>query len=113
MDEQQLEKLGFNKRFVQPMDFCKVVSKKATKNTPINIGDVVLVATMKPAPEKRSDPYLQRIYAVVLLIKDGKILIPKDDNEHQSWVLDPRFLEHLEEEEEQQFMDLLENGSTD
>ena len=90
------------------MDICRIVSRKGTKASGLKVGETVLVSSTKPMPAKRSDPYLQRIYVVVLLMeKGGKVLIPKDDNEHKAYLMDPRNLEKVSEEDSKKLYELI------
>jgi hypothetical protein len=107
MTPELIEKMNI----VKPMDFCRLVSRKATKDTTLNIGEVVLVAGLKPLPEKRSDPYLQRIYAIVLRVVEDVVQIPKEDNEYVSFIIDPRGLERMSEKEQESFHEKLGDKS--
>ena len=93
---------------IKPMDFCEVSSRRGTKGSGLDVGETVLVASTKPLPEKRSDPYLQRVYAVVLRVtKDGDVLIPKDDNEYKSYLVDPRHLTRVSAERQEVLQELI------
>lgn len=88
---------------IKPMDFCEVVSRKGVKGSGLEVGEIVLVASTRPLPEKRSDQYLQRIYAVVLRVtNDGDVQIPKDgENDYKSYLVDPRHLTKLSDERQE------------
>lgn len=95
---------------IKPMDFCEVSSRKGTKGSGLDVGETVLVASTKPLPEKRSDPYLQRVYAVVLRVTDdGDVLIPKDDNEYKSYLVDPRHLTRVSKERQEELQEAINN----
>lgn len=85
---------------IKSMDFCLACSNKGLKKSGINSGDVLLVVGVKPAPAKRSDPYLQRIYVVVVKVVEGIVQIPKEDNEYKAIVVDPRNLTLIEDQKE-------------
>lgn len=88
---------------IKPMDFCRVASRKETKGSDLEVGQLVLVASLKPLPIKKSDPYLQRIYSVVLILdEDGNVLVPNEENEHSSYLIDPRNLNKISDEEQEQ-----------
>lgn len=95
---------------IKPMDFCDVTSRRGTKGSGLEVGETVLVASTRPLPEKRSDPYLQRIYAVVIRVtKDGDVLIPKEDNEYKSYLVDPRHLTRVSEERQEELQEAINN----
>lgn len=95
---------------IKPMDFCDVTSRRGTKGSGLEVGETVLVASTRPLPEKRSDPYLQRIYAVVIRVtKDGDVLIPKEDNEYKSYLVDPRHLTRVSEERQEELKEAINN----
>lgn len=81
-------------------DFCIVVSDKKLKNSGLKRGDVVMVAGVKPAPIKKSDPYLQRIFVVGLRFDGDNLQVPKEDNDFLAYLIDPRNLEKLPDEEQ-------------
>lgn len=81
------------------MDYCKVVSDKKLKGSGLQRGDRVLITSVKPVPAKKSDPYLQRLVVVVLKVEEEQVLVPKDGNEHKAYLVDPRNLEKVPEEE--------------
>jgi len=87
------------------MDFCVASSRKGLRGSGLEVGDTVLVAALKPTPVKRSDPYLQRLLTVVLKVKDGVVLTPDniegdESNGYNSYLVDPRCLTLLSEEEQ-------------
>ena len=85
---------------VRTLDFCRVIGRKKLKGSGLELGETVCVVSLKPAPEKKSDPYLQRLYAVVLKVtSEGDVLIPKEDNDFKAVLMDPRNLEKLSDEE--------------
>lgn len=91
---------------LKPMDFAYVTSNKV-KGSGLVAGDKVLIAGTKVAPVKRSDPYLQRIYVVVMKIEGDKLLLPRDDNDYKVVVMDPRALEKMNEEESATYTELM------
>ena len=93
---------------IKTMDFCTVVNRRKMKGSGLDLGTTVLVVSTKPLPEKKSDPYLQRIYVVVVRVtKDGDVLIPKEDNEYRSYIVDPRNLEKLSDEDTAKIKELV------
>lgn len=80
------------------MDICTVTTNKI-KESGLVAGDVVMVAGTKVLPEKRNDPYLQRIYTIVFKFEEGSLPLPKDDNDVMSYLVDPRNLEKVNEED--------------
>lgn len=84
---------------LKTMDYCRVVSDKKLKDSGLIRGDRVLITSIKPVPAKKSDPYLQRLIVVVLKVEDDKVLVPKDGNEYKAYLVDPRNLEKVSDEE--------------
>ncbi len=81
-------------------NLCYIASAKKLKGSGLEVGQEVYVASLKALPVKKSDPYLQRVYAVVMKIEDGKLLMPNEfegekDNGYRSYIVDPRNLEPL------------------
>lgn len=76
-------------------DFCVVASNRKLKGSGLVAGDVVMVAAHRVAPHSKKDPYLQRIYVVVMLFKDDKLQVPGENNNYTAWVVDPRNLQKL------------------
>lgn len=91
---------------VKTWDCCKVLSRKSKtdrgdKESDLEVGDLVIVARMVDIPVKKGDPYLKRSWANVLKFEtDGSLIIPSKDNDKVSYVVDPRNLEQLTEEED-------------
>ena len=79
-------------------DYCYIVSDKKMKGSGLSRGDIVLVTGTKSVPATKKDPYSLRTYVIVVKVEDGLPCIPKDDNEHRAWVVDPRNLEKVEDE---------------
>lgn len=94
---------------IKPMDFAIVINRKKMTDSGLEVGDQVLVAGIKPAPAKRSDPYLQRLYVFVIKIEGDKLLLPKGDNDYKAILVDPRHLEKIEGEELKRLNQLMEN----
>lgn len=90
-----------NLNHVDINDFCAIVSDKKLKGSGLVRGDVVMVAAFKPAPTSKKDPYIQRIFALVFLVKDNELQVPKDDNENKAYLIDPRTLETLPEDQQE------------
>jgi len=83
--------------------YCKVVSKKGSKGLPFGVGDVVYVTDLKVIPTSKSDPYIQRIYALCLKVNsDGFHEVPdtstgEDSNNYKIFIVDPRGLEIMDD----------------
>lgn len=97
---------------IKTMDFCVTSSRKGLRGSGLNLNQTVLVVGTKPLPEKRSDPYLQRIYMLVVLVSDGKVCIPnsdvgENDNGYRTYLVDPRCLTKLGEEDQVELVKLL------
>jgi hypothetical protein len=84
---------------IENMDYARVVSAKKMKGSGLERGDVVLVTGLKPSPVVRSDPYLQRIYVLVVKVVEGEHQLPNEDNDYKVYLVDPRNLEKVNEEE--------------
>lgn len=100
---------------IQTMDLCVTSSRKGLRNSGLKLGQEVVVAGTKTLPEKRSDPYLQRIYVIVMLYEDGEVKIPNNetgdkDNGYRSYLIDPRCLTKLPEEDQKEFRKAMSNG---
>lgn len=93
---------------VKSMDFCVVTSRKGLKGSGIEVGATVLVIALKTLPEKKSDPYLQRVYAVVGKVVDDKLQMPGEDNDYKTYLVDPRHLSVWDEDGQKKYNQLLE-----
>lgn len=98
---------------INPMDYAIVLNSKKVRGSGLSPGQEVMIISTKVLPEKRSDPYLQRVYVVaVLLDENGLPLIPnsskKEDNGHRGYLLDPRNLQKIEGERKTHLKKLLE-----
>lgn len=93
-------------KLVNVNDFCLVVSAKKMKGSGLKQGDVVMVGGHKPVPISAKDPYLQRICVVVFKV-DGELQVPREDNEYKAYLVDPRNLEILPDEEQAQLLEML------
>lgn len=104
-------------KMVKVGDFCTVVSNKRLKDSGLKTGDEVYVITQRALPVKRSDPYLQRVYSVVVKVsEEGSIMLPNsegEDNGNRSIIVDPRNLEKVSEERGQQLEQKLEEDFSD
>lgn len=99
---------------IQSMDFCVTSSRKGLRGSGLNLDETVLVMGTKNLPEKRSDPYLFRVYTLVARVKDNKVQIPNSeegegDNGYRAYLVDPRCLTRLNDEKQVELMRLLEN----
>lgn len=88
-------------------DFCLIASDKKLKGSGLKRGDVVMIASFRPAPVSAKDPYLQRVFAIVFLSRDGLLQVPHDDNDYKAYLIDPRSLELLPDEEQEGMLELL------
>lgn len=103
---------------LRPFDFATVASRRGVRNSGLKVGETVFVSSIKPLPEKRNDPYLQRIYVLCLRMSDeGDVLIPGEGNDHQQYLVDPRALEKVSEAKDKELKTRLEeiykNETTD
>lgn len=94
---------------IKTWDVCRVVSRKKVDQSGLNVADIVMVSAIKPAPIKKNDPYLQRIYVLVMKIAEGGIQIPSEDNDYRAYLVDPRALEVLNEDETLFYKGLIQN----
>lgn len=92
---------------IRSMDYCDVVSSKGMKGSGLSVGQVVLVTATKVVPEKRNDPYLQRVYVLCMLVEDGVHLVPKEGEDHMQYLIDPRCLERVSEERAEEYREML------
>lgn len=91
---------------IQPFDFAYVVKRKG-EDTPLRRGDLVLVMGHTLVPASSSDPYLKRVLVAVAATENGIPLIPKNDNDYKSYILDPRNLQKVSKEEQDKLVELL------
>lgn len=90
------------------MDFAYVVRDKKLDNTPLSRGDIVLLISHKVVPSSSKDPYLLRkLFVVVGLGEDNLPLIPSNKNEHKAYLLDPRCLEKVDHDLQEQLKEKL------
>lgn len=80
---------------IKTFDFALVVSDKKLKGSGLSRGDEVLVMSSKDIATKSGDPWLKRTMLIVALVKEDKVLIPKDGNDHKAYVVDPRNLQKV------------------
>ncbi len=92
-------------KLIEPFTFAKVISR--IKGSGLEVGETVFVSSARNLPEKRSDPYLFRVYVYVLKLEDGLVLLPGSDNDHAQYIVDPRKLSPLDEEEAKPFLERL------
>ena len=91
---------------IRPDRYAQAVSRKGLKGSGIGVGDYVYVTDLKPVPILKDDPYLQRIYALVIKVnKDTGVheipdtRVDEGSNDYKIYLVDPRALELLNEEE--------------
>lgn len=92
---------------IKSLDICRVSSRKGLKGSTLSIGDIVQVIGTRVLPEKRSDPYLQRIYVLVIKFSEDKFLVPNDNNEHKAVLVDPRKLEKVDGETQEYYEEVI------
>jgi len=80
------------------MSIARVVSDKRLKGSGLSKGDEVMIIATKDVAFKKDDPYLKRTLMVVCRIVDDEVLIPKDGTEDKAIVVDPRSLELVSKE---------------
>lgn len=102
-------------KVVQPiktMEFCVTSSRKGLRDSGLDLGQTVLVIGTKVLPEKRSDPYLQRVYFIVAKWNGTELEIPntdtgEEDNGYRTYLVDPRCLTKVSPEEQLDLISLL------
>lgn len=93
---------------IKPMNYAQVVSDKHLREVGIRNGDYVLVTGLRPAPIKKDDPYLQRIFAHVIKVDvDGTHHMPAEDNDNMIYLVDPRNLQVVDENVQSEFEQVL------
>ena len=92
---------------IKNMEYGVTVSRKGLKGSGLSVGQTVLITGTKPLPEKRSDPYLQRIYVVCIVVDEDGHHIPKEENEYNSYLIDPRCVERLPDDKQEEFREQL------
>lgn len=98
---------------IRTMDFCVTSSRKGLRGSGLEVGQEVVVVGTRPLPVKRNDPYLQRVYSVVMVVTDEGIAVPnngegEEDNGNRSYLVDPRCLTKLVEERQLELKAILE-----
>ena len=86
---------------LEPMDYATVVSAKKLKGSGLSSGDVVMVVGAKQVPASLKDPYLTRIVVTVVKLINDLPIMPKEDNDHLAYLVDPRSLEKVVGDEEE------------
>lgn len=92
---------------INTMDFARVISAKKMKDTGLERGSLVLVMGTKQVPAKITDPYLLRILTVVAKVEGEEVQIPGEGNEYRAFLVDPRNLERVDEDEQEKLMALV------
>lgn len=93
---------------IKSLDYAYIINDKDLKHVGLNRGQLVLVTGLKPAPIKKDDPYLQRIFAHIIPVdKDGLHHIPKEDNDNMIYLVDPRSLEKVNEKTQEELEEAL------
>lgn len=92
---------------LKPWHFARVVSDKKLKGSGLSRGDEVFIMSTKDVAFKRNDPYLLRRLMIVATIVGGKVIIPSDKNEAMAVVVDPRSLEYVGKERNEELLRLL------
>ena len=94
--------------------YCQAVSRKGLKGSTIGVGDYVYVTDLKVAPISRADPYLQRVFVLAFKVdkETGHHMIPdtktsEDSNQYKVYLIDPRSLEPLSEEETERMQEAI------
>ena len=94
--------------------YCSVSSRKGLKGSTLEAGDYVYVTDLRVAPVKKDDPYLQRVFVMVVKVDSttGYHEIPdnkmgENSNEHKIYMVDPRKLSVLPDDEAKRMVDLL------
>lgn len=92
---------------IKSMDYATVVSDKKLKDSGLVRGDMVLVMGTKQVPATKKDPYLFRTLVTVVKVLYGLPQIPRNDNDYVAYLVDPRSLEKISEEEANKYRDML------
>lgn len=98
---------------IRNMDYAIITSRKGVKGSGLDLGQIVLVVGTKVLPAKKSDPYLQRVYVVAILVtSEGEHCIPNpqegdEDNGYRSYLLDPRHLTKLDDDASEELREKL------
>jgi hypothetical protein len=92
---------GLAPTLIKPMDYCYIVNDKKMKGSGLVRGETVLVTGTKVVPATGKDPYLQRIFVVAIKIEEGILLLPREDNDYQAYMIDPRNLSKVDKETQQ------------
>jgi len=92
------------------MDFCYVIEDKKMKGSGLSRGDIVLVTGTRVVPAGYKDPYLQRVLVVaVKLDKKAELLqMPTETNDNKAYLIDPRNLSRVNEEDQKCFEAMIE-----
>lgn len=81
--------------------FVFLVSRKNLKGSNLSVGEELMIISYTKTPAKRNDPYLERLWAVVVKLNEkGLPILPsqdKEDNAH-SYIVDPRHLQIVSKE---------------
>ena len=91
---------------IKSMDFARVVSDKKLKGSGLVRGDMVMVVGTKQVPAKRSDPYLMRTVMFVAKMENDLPLVSAEDTK---FLVDPRSLEKVSDEEASRLNTILED----
>lgn len=94
---------------IKPMDYARVVSAKKLKGSGLQLGALVMVLGTKLVPGSSKDPYLHRALVTVARVENDLPVIPKDGDDEQVWLVDPRSLEKVSEKEGSYLASVLED----
>ena len=92
---------------LQPWTFARVVSDKKLKGSGLSRGDEVFIMATKDVSFKKGDPYLLRRLMVVARIEGDKVLIPDHTTDHKAIIVDPRTLETITGDRNDELLRLL------
>lgn len=103
---------------IKSMDYVTVTSRKLVKGSGLKVGQKALVIGTRVLPFKKSDPYLSRTYAYIILVDDdGTHHMPnqgvEDDNGERTYLVDPRSLTKLDKEEAEKLAEAFKNEASD
>lgn len=83
-------------RKIQANDYVFIVSAGKMKGSGLGRNDLLMVVGTRSVPASRRDPYLTRELIVAIRVTDdGVHQIPKEGNDYQAYLIDPRNVELL------------------
>lgn len=87
--------------------FVHVVSDKELKEHGLYKGDILMIVAFKQVPIQGDDPYLSRHYALAARFVDNVLQLPAEDNEYRIYLIDPRNVEYVGDDEQLRYEEML------